>query len=266
MNPDVSLFSSLFTALALRVTGIILIVAAIVNGLIAALPPQFDQSDWFANLITQWVNQGTLPMLGLAALFGALWIDRRAVEETLQPQNARPRWLLWPLLLSALLGLLFLVLTPLYFASTNQVSAAKVAEVNQQATQAQAQLDQLLEQQRNQVNSLIANEQQYAQLQQEVEKAQLPEDQKAQLRQLQSSLQQVKNDPKLLDQKVEEARSQGLKRIQQQQQQALAQAAREVHKARIQIISASLLLAIGYLAIAGLGVGVGRAPRSDSQS
>lgn len=263
MKAESQFFFPSFTALILKLTGVILILGALTDDIILAIPPDFLNSAWLTQIITEWVNRGTIPLMGLALLFMGIWIERDRLDA--RNKNPRQGLLLGLVLFSALLGVIFLVLTPLYFNSSRLASAAKTHAVNDQATQAENQLDSVLEQQRSQVNALTANADKLAQLKDQIESTQIPDDQKTQLKQLQQTLQQVKDDPKLLDQKIAEARSQGLEKIQQQQQQAIDQVKTAVQKARIQAMFGSLSVAVGYFIIAWTGLGLSSQKRIRSR-
>lgn len=240
-----------YTALVLKVVGIILILGTIVDLVILAVPPDFLNQAWLSSLIEGWVSRGTIPLLGLALVLFSSWVSSQRSETKSRSQS---RWLLGALSLSALLGLIFLIMSPLYFNSSRLASAEATRSINQDAVAAQQQLETLLSQQRSRVSELLADEERVAQLQQQLESAQLPPDQQAQLQQVQETLKAVQADPKALDRKVEESRKTGLAQIQARQDQALAQSSQEMRKARIRVTLQSLVLAIGYLTITWAGI------------
>lgn len=243
-------------SLILKVVGIILILGTLVDSIMLAVPPNFGNSEWTAALIGQWIARGTVPLLGLAILSLGLWFESNPSEisETTGQSKGWPKLAFF---LSAFLGILFLVLAPLYFSSTGLSSKAQTDEVNQQAEQAEKQLNQTLEQQRAQVSAILSNEDQLTQLQQQIEginDSSLSEDQKTQLNQVKSTLEKVKSDPKALDQEVAKARTQGIEQIQQKQAEAISKIQTDVQYDRLHKIVTSLLFAIGYLAIAWTGL------------
>lgn len=246
-----SFFFQTYNALILKAAGVILILGVLVDYVVLATPPNFLNSEWLASLISEWVARGAVPLLGLGLLFLGVWLDASDPNSSTKlkglPNVA--------LVLSALFGVLFLVLTPLYFNSSRLTSAAQTWEINQQATQAEQQLDNLLEQQRNRVNAIISNEDQLAQLQQQLNSSDLPEDQQAQLAQIKSTLDKVKSNPEALDQEVAKARTQGLNQIKEKQTQALSKLQSEMRRDRIHTTLSSLVFAFGYLFIAWTGLG-----------
>jgi len=245
--------TSRYTALILKLTGIILIVGVLLDYVVLAFPPNFNDFDWLVNLINEWVGRGTVPLLGIAFIVFGTWIDR-----VFNGQTKRSGLLTGSLILSLLLGLIFLPFVPLHFNSSRLSSAASTRKINDQAAQAQQQLEATLAQQKAKVTALLANPQQVAQLQQQLDSAQIPADQQAQLQQLKDTLQKVKADPKVLDQEVTKARSQGMSQIQQRQQQALDQIQGQMRNSRNQASLSSFLLSIGYFVVAATGLGGAR--------
>ncbi|NJR65582.1 MAG: hypothetical protein HC772_10120 [Leptolyngbyaceae cyanobacterium CRU_2_3] len=137
-------------------------------------------------------------------------------------------------------------------------SASVTRRINSQAVLAEQQLDTTLTQQKARVAALLGNEQQVAQLQQQLESDQIPADQQAQAQQFRETLRRVKADPKLLDQELEKARTQGLEQIKQRQQQALDQVQTQSRNSRNQALFSSLLLAVGYFVVGGMGLSAAR--------
>lgn len=251
-----SYFAPFYTALMLKVVGIILIVGTLADYVMLAIPPNFSDSEWSTTLFSTWVSRGAVPMLGLGLVFLGIWLDRdRAESDELRglPTVA--------LIVSALLGLLFLVLAPLYFNSSRLTNAAQARQIDQQATQAEEQLNSVLEQQREQVSAIISDQDQLARLQQQLDSLDLPEDQQIQLEQIKSTLDKVKSDPKALDQEVTKARTKGLNQIKEKQQQALSQLQSKLQRDQIHMVVSSLLFAVGYCVIAWIGLG-GRQART----
>lgn len=239
-----------YNALILKAVGVILMLGTLVDYVVLAVPPNFLDSEWLVNLISEWVSRGAVPLLGLGLLFFGVWLERGSSDANTGSKGLPGAAFIF----SALFGLLFLVLAPLYFNSSRLTSAAQTRQINQEAAQAEQQLNSLLEQQRERVNSIISNEDQLAQLQQQLNSLDLPEDQQAQLKQIKSTLDKVKSDPKALDQEVAKARTQGLNQIKEKQTEALNQLQAEMRRDRIHITLSSLIFAVGYFVIAWTGL------------
>ena len=235
------------TGFVLKVTGIILILGVLVDYAILAIPPDFSSSSWLVNLMDQWVGRGTVPLLGVAFLILGIWIDRATSRES------RNGLLLSTLVLSLLLGAVFLIFVPLHLVNSTLAGAAQTAQISKQADAAKQQLEAQLAQQKARVTALLADDRQVAQLQQQLDSA--PPEQQAQLRQIRETLDKVKANPKALDQEVEKARTQGMAQIKQQQDQASKQAQTTLQNSRNQAAISSSLLAIAYLVIGTTGLG-----------
>jgi succinate dehydrogenase hydrophobic anchor subunit len=252
--------TSRYTALILKVTGIILILGVLLDYVVLAFPANFLDNEWIVNLINQWVGRGTVPLLGIAFIVFGTWIERIS-NDSVHP-NSRGGLLTTTLILSLLLGIIFLVFAPLHFNSSRLASASATRRINDQAALAQQQLATTLTEQKDRVTALLGNAQQVEQLQQQLESNQIPADQQAKAQQLRETLQKVKADPKLLDQELEKARTQGLEQIKQRQQQALNQIQAQMRNSRNQAIFSSLLLSVGYFVVGGTGL---RTAKSDKQ-
>ncbi len=244
-----SFFSQPYTALILKVAGIVLIITTLLDYVVLTLPPNFLDSQWLANLINEWISRAPVPLLGLALLFFGVWFEDKDSSKGLRGLPTLG------LLLSTLLGVLFLALAPLYFNSSRLTSAAQTQQINQQANQAERQLDTTLKLQRDRVNSIISNPEQLAQLQQQLNSLNLPQDQQVQLQKVKETLEKVKSNPKALDQEVTQARTEGLKQIKDKQTQALTKLQAEMRRDRIHMTGSSLLFAAGYLMITWIGFG-----------
>ena len=276
MNTETHFLANRQTAFVLKVAGIILILGVLVDYVVSATPPNFANSIWLVNLINQWVGRGTVPLLGVAFIIFGIWIDRISYGD----RDSRNGFLLSTLILSLLLGIVFLLFAPLHFNSSRLAGAEQTRQIdqlNQQTVVAQQQLDAQLAQQKEKVSALLADEQQVAQLQQQLDNA--PPEQQARLQKIRETLEKVKANPKALDQEVEKARSQGMALIKQQQQlrqpalDQLRQAQTALQTSRIQAPLSSILLAIGYFAVGGMGLSALRsrgsrpkAARSNQQS
>ncbi|NJR38669.1 MAG: hypothetical protein HC781_07270 [Leptolyngbyaceae cyanobacterium CSU_1_4] len=234
----------------LKLAGVALILGILVDYLTLAFPPNFLNNEWLANLIDQFVGRGVVPLLGLALLFWGMWMD-----DSINRGSAR-KLLASAVLLSAGLGVMFLLFTPLYFNSNRLVSSASTQEINQQAETGAQQLERQLTLRQGQVNALLSNREQAARLEAELQNDQVSAADKAQLQELKETLDRVKNDPKLLEAEVAKARSAGIKQIEEQQAQAKSNLQQEMRRARLRITSISFVLAVGYLMVSGAGFGM----------
>ncbi|MCU0565513.1 MAG: HpsJ family protein [Oculatellaceae cyanobacterium Prado106] len=237
-----------YVALFLKIVGAILIVGILVDYSTLALPPDFLNNSWVANLIDQFVGRGVVPLLGFALVFLGIGVGQEFSAKGRAGKGDRTL-ILTSTCIALFLGLMFLVFTPLYFRSSQLVSASSSREINDQALNAENQLNQQLGMRRGQVSLLMGDEDRMAELRDELRSDRLSPQDKAQLQDLQETITRLKGDPKLLEEEVEKARQSGIEQIKARQDQAQEQLRTEMRRARLRITSISFLLAIGYLII-----------------
>lgn len=241
-----------YTALILKSTGIILILIVLVNYAVLSIPFSFS-NERTIDLISQWVNQGVVPLLGMALIGLGIWVGRFS---SLEPsgKSSDQGVVLAILLLSLMLGGIFLSFIPLSIYSTSLAAATGGKAVKQQTDVEMQQLEATLAQQKARIGALIQNDQQVAQLQEELNNPQLPAEQQAQLKQLKETLQKVRANPTLLDQELEKSRLQEVEQIKQREQEALKQLVSQGRTAMSQAIAGCAVLLLGYLAVVGICV------------
>ena len=246
----------------LKLIGVLLILSFFVDFVILLFPFGLRDRNWQIGLATALVDRGIIPMVGLALFLTGYWVENSSSNIPTKPKT----WLdlrFWALLLSSLLGLLFLVLCPIHVNNVRQASDQVIQRINLEATQketqlqtelgseqAQAQIEGQQSKFRNQVSDLLKNEQRFNQALQGNE---LPESQKKLLR-------QFKADPKALEQFLSQEfgaqsiQERGLSQIQSRKEQAGQQARQEALQSGLRIGISSLLLTIGYITIGWTGL------------
>ncbi len=260
-------FASLNAALTLKVVGIILILSFLLDFLILLLPFQPTDRAWQINLATALVDRGIVPLVGLGMLFIGYWMN----EATSDGDRPQPVDLRFPaLILSSILGLIFLLIFPLHLNNVRQASAQTVNQINQDAEQAEnqlknqlsqfqaqlnndqgkAQLEQLRNQARSQFSELLKDDQKY---QQALNNPQIPPAQKELLKKFKANPQELdkfiaqQTDPQGLA-------NQRLSQIRQRKEEAEKQAKDNAWKSGLRIGISSLLLSIGYIIIGWTGL------------
>ncbi|MBH8555081.1 hypothetical protein I8751_22570 [Nostocaceae cyanobacterium CENA357] len=260
-------FASLNAALTLKVVGIILILSFLLDFLILLLPFQPTDRAWQINLATALVDRGIVPLVGLGMLFVGYWMN----EATSDGDRPQPVDLRFPaLILSSILGLIFLLIFPLHLNNVRQASAQTVNQINQDAEQAEnqlknqlsqfqaqlnndqgkAQLEQLRNQARSQFSELLKDDQKY---QQALNNPQIPQAQKELLKKFKANPQELdkfiaqQTDPQGLA-------NQRLSQIRQRKEEAEKQAKDNAWKSGLRIGISSLLLSIGYIIIGWTGL------------
>lgn len=237
------------TSIALKVVGVVTILASLLDYIMIIFPTNFSNRGWQLEMISQIVDRGIVPMVGVALLLAGYWVQSIAGQGGRRAAWADLR--VWALVLSAIFGVVFLLFTVLHPNNVRANSQEALEQIQQEATTAETQLEgrlsQELQQQRGQIDALIADEDLLAQA---IESGQVPQEQAALLR-------QFREDPQALDQFLQDRVGQFRTQIQQEiggrREEATQQIRQEALKSGIRVSLSSLLLAIGYFIIAVVG-------------
>jgi len=255
-------FSSV-AARTLKVVGIILILSALLDCIVLSLPGETSDMinrGWQLAAATQIVDRGIIPLMGIALLMTGFWVD----SSTGVSIERRNFWLdlrFWALLISSLLGLIYLLLVPVHLNNTRLELKEALVQVDREAGQAEGQLEaqmkseqfktqieQLKSQRRSQIGALLQDEGKMAQA---LNSPEVPKELKAVLR-------DSKNDPKALDkfleQQAQELPNQARNEIRTRKQQKEKELRTRSRNSSLQTGISSLLLAIGYITVGWTGL------------
>lgn len=253
------------TSRTMKVVGIILILSFLVDILILSFPPQPTNTAWQTGLATAFVDRGIVPMVGLGMLFAGHWVD--SFDDS-SPSGIDLRFP--ALILSSILGLIFLLIFPVHLNNVRQISERDVAQVTARAEQAESQVQGQLQQ----VQARLNTDQAKAQIEEQKKKikAQFSELLKDDTRynealknnripqQQKDLLKKFKADPKALDAFIAEQSdptqlaNQRLTQIRQDKQAAIKRAKDSAWKSGLRVGMSSLLLSIGYIIIGWTGL------------
>jgi hypothetical protein len=226
--------------------GIIVALLALVDFSILLLPPEVGDVRWRLNVMSQLVDRGIIPLIGFALVLWGFWIQAcQGFKE-----RSRSTVLIPIFVLAGILGITYFGIMLFYLSDNNEVKVADVAQVEQQAKQREAQLDNRLTQELGQINVLLQNEDQ---LQQQLQNNTLSSDDQAQLEQLLAQLEPFKNDPEALRERTAQTRDEALSLIRQQKETRQKAIRESSFRAGIRIPLSSLFLALGYLFLSILG-------------
>ena len=255
-------FSSV-AARTLKVVGIILILSALLDCIVLSLPGEtsdlFNRA-WQLAAATQIVDRGIIPLMGIALLMTGFWVDSSSGVSI----ERRKVWLdlrFWALLISSLLGLVYLSLVPVHLNNTRLELQDALAQVEREAGQAEgqleaqitsdqfrAQIEQLKNQRRAQIAALLQDD---GKLQQALQSSDVPQE-------LKTVLRNSKNDPKALDnfleQQAQELPTQARNEIRTRKQQKEKELRTRSRNSSLQTGISSLLLAIGYITVGWTGL------------
>jgi hypothetical protein len=262
-------FQSPFITQTLKLVGIVLILSFLLDFVILAFPAGERDALWQIGFVTATVDRGITPVIGLAFLIVGYWFERSNNDTLTQP----PSWLslkFWALLLSSLLGLLFLVMIPLHINNVNTESARAVERINENSSQEEAKLQNEISQAqaqlgdpnvrtklesdknkfKTQVTALLQNEQQFNQA---INSDRTPENEKKLLRQFKANPNALEDflvqqsDPVALG-------SKRLAQLQTQKQKLVNQAKQEALQSSIRMTVRSLLISTAYIFIGWMGL------------
>lgn len=245
-----------FTALTLKVGGLIMILFSLVDYIFLAIPFDAAQRAWQITFTTQLVAQGLVPMVGIALLLLGYWVDNSngaGSEHRSIFQDLR----FWALLFSSLLGLIFLLLIPLHINNVVQQSNVELKQLNDRLAVAQTQVEGQAQQIASRVkdpNELSKLKQQLTELNQAIESGRVPAEQQVQAKAYRQLLQTITQDPTKainnLNKEVEQAKA----RITTEKQLLENQTKTGALRSALRIGLNSLLLAIGYIVIGWSGL------------
>ncbi|HEY9672992.1 MAG TPA: HpsJ family protein [Waterburya sp.] len=243
-----------FTSLALKIVGLIMIVSSLLDYLFLAIPFNPLQREWQLGYMAQLVDRGILPMVGIAFLLIGYWVDKSAGVSASERRPIVQDLRFWALLLSSLLGLIFLLLIPLHINNVVQQSEEALKQINQRANQAQVQIDVRAQQIGATVKDpkgLAQLKQQLTDLDQAIETGKVPAEQLPQAKAYRQLLQTITQNPtKAISQEVDAAKA----KIGKDKQELEKQTKSGAWKSALRTSLSSLLLALGYIGIGWTGL------------
>lgn len=264
---------SSLAARSLKVVGILLILSALVDVLIIPAPYQPLDLPWRLQFASTIVDRGIIPMIGIALTFAGYWMDTSGAATAL-PRKKWQDLRFWGLILSSLLGVVFLLVTAIHFNDVRMQSSTRLQDIQQQARQAETELNmqlgsqefqQQVTQQRteleNQLRGLLENPAQVSEL---LESQQTPE-------QLRTLLEASQENPEEIDRFLDEQAAQLPEQLSGQIRERELELERQTRlaawKSAFRIGTSSLLLAIGYILIGWTGLkGMMRPRRATRQA
>jgi hypothetical protein len=231
-----------FVPFILKVTGGVLILLYLMDIITLLFGAKFQEYGWILEFTTRLIDRGFIPLLGIASLFTGFWLEGEGDDQA----NPRSKGLkLTALLLSSLLGLLFLLLVPWHVSTTQVARDEELKRIGDRVKQVETQLNAQVQQQLDG---------QLAALEQAVKSGQLPAEQSQQAKKQLEQLKKLKSDPKALEAQVGPARTKKLEEVRAEQQKAENQIKDNALKSGLRIGLGGLLLAISYAAIGWTGL------------
>ncbi len=227
----------------MKLAGIILVLFTIINYVLLLFTIKTGDTDWSLNFTTTIVEEGIVPILGIALMFCAYGFEEIL---GLAPPQPKLRWdslKFWVYLLSFFFGIIFLLIIPLHISNAVAVSNEAVEKANQTAKEEKEILAERLDEQQNIIGDMLRDNQK---LEAFTRKRQLSEEQIA-------NLEKFKSNPNAFKLKVEEVRETLTKQIETKQQREIQKSQLSTFHSSIKIGLTSLLLASCYLTIGWSG-------------
>lgn len=250
--------STTFTALGIKLVGVIMLVSSLIDFFFLAIPLQLADRNWQINFTNNVVDRGIVPLLGVVLLILGWWITDNTPSAGKPSKGVR----IPVFVISSLLGLLFLVLVPLHLGNISNVSAQFIAEIDQRASAQEEEIQGFIEQldsvsrnpdqlqsevaQRNQVidSGGVFQGQQISQ--EELEAITAQRDQLQQLLEL-------SQNPTELEARLEETRTRLQTQLRDVQRQEKQRAQTEALKQTLRTGINSFMLSVGYIVLGWLG-------------
>lgn len=238
--------STPFVSRTLTIVGFVLIAAALLDYFILFLPPELDNRQWQINFVSQMVDRGIVPLVGMAFVMVGSWLGGEG--RSALPVN--PRFA--TLILASVLGVLFLVMVPLHISNVQTEKGNAVKRIQEQASQAEGNLTNAIasqiEQERGRIQALLQNDKV---LNQAIAQGQIKGDQVALLDQFKKNPGEV---DKYLNDTAKKEEERLRKEISDRQGKAETEANQTALKAGMRTGLSSALLAVGFALIGWSGL------------
>lgn len=245
--------TSVLASRTLKTVGVIMVLATLIDLIILPMPYQWGDRQWQISVVTQLVDRGIVPLVGLVLFLTGYWIDSNSGMGTEKRSLfADPRF--WACALASLLGLAYLIMFPLHLYNVNTNNQEALQRLNEQATQAESQIlgDRLkadVESQREQISLLLTATDE--QIQQLIQQGRLTQEQADLVKRFKANPKEL--EP-FLQQREQEARTQLQTRIGSERQQQQQRIQSESLKSGIRVSISTLLLSIGFAVIGWTGL------------
>lgn len=233
-------------AIACRSTGAIMILATVFSMIVLPWPYAFQDREWLLfRFVTPIVDRGIIALLGIVLVLGSCWIDSITRDNQANSEKKSPL----PLISFSLAGVfsaIFAVLLIFHLWNLFQWRTDQINSVAEQAAEAEAQLTQQVDQQKELIGTLLENT---GLRQDAIERGQIPGEVVALLEQLDDN---PENFTAFEDQ-IKEGLSDRQQEIGLRRQELQKEVANRALKSGLMTGVDSLLLAIGFGLVAGTG-------------
>jgi hypothetical protein len=237
----------------LKLVGSILLLSSLLNYLSIPFGLDLSNKPSLIEPISKIIDSGATPMVGLALISTAYWLDRMA------DTGARSKVLRFgATVYAAILGVLFLGLALVHINNAGIVEGKAITGIEEQAKNAEGQVAQQVEQRELQLAQLAGDpkkiDEQLKQFNDAIANKQVPEDQIPQLQQLVKDLQEIKGNPGALKEKAQKSREELLNQVRSKKEAEISRIKGEMGKSKFRTGLSGILFSGGYLVMTWLGL------------
>lgn len=241
---------STLVARAMQAVGVVITLSSIFDIIVSSIPFQLVDRDWQIEFVTQAVDRGIVPLVGVVLFLTGCWISNRSETE------GKGFWLdprFWALVLASALGAFYLVIFPLHLNNVRLAYQNSAQDISQQVADTEKQLNSQIEtelkSQQEQISLLVsATDEQLDQL---VKEGRLSADQRELVKKFKADPNSV--EPFLTKQR-QELNTQAQTKLGTSREQAQQQLKTNALKSGLRVGVGSLLLSIGFMVIGWLGL------------
>jgi hypothetical protein len=235
----------------LQIAGFVITLAVLFDILITGFPYQLADRQWQIDFVTAIVDRGIVPLVGIVLFLTGCGLAEPAGEGRSSILWQDPRF--WACVLASVLGLFYVLAFPLHLNNVRAANQTAVEQVNQQATQAETELNERLktemDSRRQQISQLLTASD--SQIEQLVQGGQLSQEQANAIKQFKANPDSV--EP-FLKKQEDELRTQLQTELGARKQEAQANRKTLDLKSGIRVGLSSLLLAVGFITIGWTGL------------
>lgn len=240
MKTTTTMLIALQSARLLKLAGIAMILISLLDFILLPIPIG-SGVEWSLKITTEIIDRGTAPLLGMALVFSGYAFENLASSHPKPKRRLDLKF--WVFLISAILGLVFLAITPIHINNVVKNRNLMISQINQAEKAAKQELEIRLEQQAIEIQTLLANQ---PNLNNYINQNNLTADEL-------SKLQQFKDDPNALNQQMATIRAKLEAEIAANKQESEHQSKVTTLKSLWRGGISSLLLASCHLTIAWTG-------------
>ena len=249
--------SSQFISLSLKTAGLILVLSSLLDYITLGIGVDVTNPESLIGFVSQLVDRGIVPMVGMALIFVASWIDSNSGLAKESGFNLK----LPVLVLSLILGFVFLVSVPIHLNNLRLVSQTAFSQLDDRVRAADNRISDQYEQleeisqdpQRLQVLNRRINEIDTAIDSGQLQGQNLNPQQLQRLQQTKQQLEEFRElaqNPEALEARLNQLQTQ----LKSQEKERKDRARTEIVKQGVRTGLSSLMLAIGYLFMGWLGL------------